>query len=104
MTNENKTMKDVVAELREQSVGALLDLFELDFAVGELALAAQRLSAAVREIAAEAAQLANAPAATSPDRHQALAEYASNVSNTADAQAAALAELKRGLAGWNIAP
>jgi hypothetical protein len=33
---EKKTMKEVVAELREESVGALLELFQLHVAVGEI--------------------------------------------------------------------
>lgn len=103
MTSESKSMKDVVVELRRESVGALLELFELDVAVGELGLGAHSLNAAIRELAEETQQLAKAPGLASPARLQALAAYASSVSTNADAQKMALAELKRGLAAWCIA-
>ena len=102
MTHENKTMKEVVAELRHHSVGALLELFELSVAVGETTLTAQRVSAAVREIAAEAAQLAGASTDASARRLQWLAEFARTTSTSAEVQASALVELKRGLAEWGI--
>jgi len=103
MNSQSKSMKDVVVELRQESVGALLELFELDFAVGEIALSALSLRAAARELAEEAEQLAKTPGVASPARLQALASYASRASTTAEAQATALAELKRGLAAWSIA-
>lgn len=103
MTSQGKSMKDVVAELRRDSVGALVELFELDVAVGEIALNAHGLAAAVRELAAEAKQLATTPGVPSPARLQALASYASSASTTAESQAMALAELRRGLAAWRIA-
>ena len=102
MDNQIKMMKDVVARLREESVGALLELFELDVAVGEMTLSASRLSAGFREVAAETALLADAPALASPKRLRNLADYARNLSANADAQAAALAELARGLTAWSI--
>lgn len=104
MTHQDKTMKAVVAELREHSVGALLELFELSVAVGETTLNAQRLSAAMREIAAEAVQLAEASATPSASarRLQWLAEFARTTSTTAEVHASALVELKRGLAVWGI--
>ena len=96
-------MKDVVAELRRESVGALLELYELDVAVGEITLSARGLCAAVRELAEEAQQLAKTPGLASPARFQALALYAGSASMTAEAQATALVELRRGLAAWSIA-
>lgn len=102
MTKHNKTMKDVVAALRRESAGALLELFELDVAVGELVLINQRLCANLRELAEDADQLAKAPGLVSPARLVALAATASSTSATAVDQTTAFDELKRGLAAWSI--
>ncbi|HXK20417.1 MAG TPA: hypothetical protein VNG33_21555 [Polyangiaceae bacterium] len=91
-----------MAELREHSVGALLELFELSVAVGETTLNAQRVCAAVRELAAEAAQLAEASSSVPARRLQGLAEFARTTATTAELQASALVELKLGLADWGI--
>ncbi len=103
MTSQSKSMKDVVAELRRESVGALLELYELHVAVGEMTVSARGLYAAVRELAEEAKQLAQTPGLASPGRLQALASYASTASTKAESQAIALVELGRGLAAWSIA-
>lgn len=102
MTNQTKTMRDVVAELRQHSVGALLELFELDVAIGEMVLNAQLLSAAMREFVAEIEQLASAEASTI--RLQALAKYARSATQTAEGQATALEQLKGGIDAWGIVP
>ncbi|HKY34601.1 MAG TPA: hypothetical protein VJN18_01570 [Polyangiaceae bacterium] len=94
-------MRQTVAELRSDSAEALQELCELEHAVREIAIGAHRLAAAVREIAGEAQQLAAEPS-TLPDRQLALANYASNASNTAAAQAHALEELRRGIEAWGI--
>jgi hypothetical protein len=103
MTSQCKSMRDVVAELRRESVGALLELYELDVAVGEITVSARGLYAALRELAEETAQLAGTPGLVSPGRLRALASQASNVSSKAESQALALVELGRGIAAWSIA-
>ena len=102
MTSQSKTMKEVVAELRRESVSALLEIYELDVAVGELTLTAHQLRAAVRELAEEAQELAKTPGLASPGKLEAFALYARGASITAESQALALAELKQGLAAWSI--
>jgi hypothetical protein len=99
---EKKTMKEVVAEMREESVGALLELFELHIAVGEIALATQSLTARVHELAAETAALADSPQLASPDRLRKLAIFARKVCGTAEAELTAIDQLKQGLATWDI--
>lgn len=94
-------MRQTVAELRRKNAEALQELCELEHAVREIGIGAHRLTAAVREIAAEAKQLA-AASSVSSERQHALADYARNVSNTAAAQAAALDELRRGIEAWSI--
>jgi hypothetical protein len=101
MANQTETMQAVVARLRQEGAAALLDFFELHVAIGELVFAAQSLSAAVREIAEESAQLASTPGLASLGRLRALADYARTTSSTAEAQSVALGEIKRGLDGWN---
>lgn len=81
-----------MAELRQHSFGALLELFELDAAVGEVALGAKGLSAAVREIAEEATQLASEPAKASPARASTRG-LPRKVSQTAEEQAPEPCEL-----------
>jgi hypothetical protein len=93
-------MKDVVVELRRGSVGALLEIYEVTVAVGEVALSAHQLHAAVRELAEDVQQLGKSPGVASPGRLQALALYASSA---AEAQATTLVDLKRGLDAWSIA-
>lgn len=100
MKNQTSTMREVVAELREHSVGALLELFELDVAVGEMAFNARLLSAAMREFVAEIEQVASAQAPAG--RMQALAKYARSAAQTAEGQATALEQLKGGLDAWGI--
>ena len=102
MNNQSKTMREVVAEVREHSVGALLELVELDVAVGEVVLNAQLLSAAMREFSAEIEQLGREemPAA----RLQALANYARSATQTAEGQVNALKQVKSGLDAWGIMP
>jgi hypothetical protein len=95
------TMRETVAELQSNDAEALLELRELEHAIREIGLSAQRLTVAVREIAAEAQQLAAADSAF-PERQRALANYASNVGDTAAAQAEALAELRRGIESWGV--
>lgn len=102
MTNQAKTMRDVVAELRQHSVGALLELFEIDVAIGEVTLNARLLSAAMREFLAEIEQVASGGAPS--DRLQALAKYARSATQMADGQARALEELKGGFDAWGIVP
>jgi hypothetical protein len=99
---EKKTMNEVVAELRQESVGALLELFELHVAVGEIALATQTLAAGVRELAAETAALADSPQLASPDRLGNLATFARKVCGTAEAELTAIDQLRQGLATWDI--
>jgi hypothetical protein len=101
--SDEKTMKEVVAELRERSVDALLELFELHVAVGEVALAAQTLAAGATEIAAETTALADSPQLVSPERLQNLAIFSRKVSYTAEAQLSAIDQLRQGLTGWEIA-
>lgn len=102
MSNHKKTMKDVVVDLRRDAVSALLELFELDVAIGEVRVGAHSLAAALHEIAAETLHLAETPSLTTETRLRALAEHASNASRTADTQANALAELSKGLKAWSI--
>lgn len=99
--SQSKTMRQTVAELRKGSAEAMQELCELEHAVLEIGRSAQRLAAAVREIAGEAERL-TVVSPTSPERQRALAEYARNVSNTATAQASALEELHRGIEGWGV--
>lgn len=98
-----KTMKDVVSYLREVAAGALLELFELHIAMGELTFNAQVLSATAAAIAEEINQLADAPELASRERLRELAKAASKTSEVVDAQAKAFAEIQRGLDAWNIA-
>ncbi len=102
MANQPQSMKAVVATLRQENAPALLDLLELHVAVGEMELGAQSLSAALRELAGESAQLAASPALPPSARLHALADYARSASSTAEAQAAALKEIRRGLDAWNL--
>jgi hypothetical protein len=97
-------MKEVVARLREDSVEALLEVFELDVAVGELVLAAQTLAALANDLAGEAAQLADTPLLASSARLRSLADGARRASETAQTQAGSLLQLKYGLDAWNIVP
>ena len=103
MTNPPQSMRAVVAALRQIGAPALLEIMELQIAVGEMELGAQSLRAAVREIAAESADLSAAPGLVSPARLRALADYAGKANATAEQQAAALQEIKGGLAAWNLA-
>lgn len=102
MVGSSNSMKDVVAELRRDPTGALLDLFELDVAVGELALSGAALCVAVRELAREARHMAESSGALAPDKLVAFAASASNTSASAEAHARALAEVQRGLSEWSI--
>ena len=97
-----KTMKAVVADLRRDSVGALLELFELDVALGEVTLAAQSVAAAVDEIAEEAQALVTTPHLGPAQRLETPAACAKVASSLARSQFAALTELRRGVAGWGI--
>lgn len=105
MTYTNcKTMKEVVSQLREGSAEALLELFELHVALGEVMLNAQVLSAVATEIASEITQLADAPELASSQRLRELAKAAAKTSEVVDGQSRALAEMQRGLDAWSIAP
>lgn len=101
MVNFGSSMKDVVAELRREAPAALFDLLELEVAVGELALSAGGLSAAVRELALQARHIADNPAALASATLQAFASHANNTSSNAEAHARALAEVKHGLIAWS---
>lgn len=103
MDSQGKGMKDVVAELRRESVAALLELFELDVALGEITLSAQSVSASLEEMAEQAQQLALTPGLVSPQRLEVLAAAAKVASSLASSQLAALTELKRELDRWAIA-
>ena len=104
MTYTNcKTMKEVVAQLREGPAEALLDLFELHVALGELVLNAQVLSAVATEIATEITQLASAPELASSERLHELAKAATKTSEVMDCQSRTLSKVQRGLEAWNIA-
>lgn len=104
MNSPGKTMKDVVAELRRGSVGALLELFELDVALGEVTLAAQSVAAAVQQMADEAQGLVRAPQLATGERLETLATCAKVASTITRAQLAALTELRSEVAGWGISP
>lgn len=91
-------MKDIVAEIKS-SVATPPELDELDAALKELGHGAHWLASALREIALEAQNLTQAPAAAS-ERQQALADYATTVSSAADIQVSALDELRRGVEAW----
>jgi len=95
-------MKEVVARLRETDAEALSEIAELYWATSEILLSAQRLAGAVREIAGETSALAGRPPGDSAGRLNNLAEYARNVSSSADSHAIALRELQRGIEGWNL--
>lgn len=96
------SMEVLIATLRRAEAPALLDLLELDAAVSEIAVSAQRLDATVREIAGDSAQLAADPNLASQQRLRALAAFTLTASDAVAAHAAALAELKRGLDGWKL--
>lgn len=102
MAAEDRDMKEVVARLRQTEADALLELAELRAAVDEILSATVRLAGSVREIAGEAAALANASSAATTARLENLATRARNVSSGVDSQAIALRELQRGIEGWNI--
>ena len=97
-----KTMKEVVAQLREDAAEALLEVFELHIAVGELAQNAQILSAVIAEFAAEAAKLADAPEFASGEHLRELAKAAAKTSDVVNGQATALAQIQHGLDAWDI--
>jgi hypothetical protein len=102
MTKETRTMRDVVSELREHSVGALLELFELDVAIGEVALNARLVSATMREFLAQIEQVASAEAP--PGRLEVLAKYVRSATQMTDGQAIALERLKAALDAWGLVP
>jgi hypothetical protein len=104
MSDHCKTMKEVVARLREDGVEALLEIFELDVAVGELTLSALGLAARLSEVAGELDQLAGSPPLASPARLRSLADSTRKASDGAQAQASILLELKHGLDAWSITP
>lgn len=99
-----KTMKAVVAQLRECAPEALLDLLELHVAVGELAFNLQLVSAVATELASELAEVAGARALVSGARLQEVAKVAAKTSEIVDRQSQAIAEIQRRLDTWNIAP
>ncbi len=99
---EGKTMREVVAQLRAGAAEALLELFELHIALGELVLNAQVLSAVTAEVAEEMGRFAGEAEPTSRERLQEVAKVASKASGVAELQAKALSEIQRGLEGWNI--
>ncbi|HKY34603.1 MAG TPA: hypothetical protein VJN18_01580 [Polyangiaceae bacterium] len=96
-------MKEVLARLREQNSEAFLEITELYVAVVEILASAQRLCAALREMAGGAAVLTASPGLVSPARLRTVADDARTASGTAEEHAAALGELKRGLDAWNLA-
>jgi hypothetical protein len=97
-------MEDVVRDLREHSVGALLELFELHVAFGEVLLTAQALAPAFREIAFEMDCLAEDPSAATPLRLEKIKTRVSQLADIADAHLGALREIKAGLDAWKLAP
>jgi hypothetical protein len=101
MTNHERTMKEVVAGLRERSADALAELHELDFAVHEMVTTAHRLAAALREIAGEAEQLAQA-GSLAPKRLVCLRDYARLASVTAAGHAGAFSQLELGIKSWGL--
>jgi hypothetical protein len=103
MITSGMSMKDVVAVLRRDAVGCLLELYELDVAVGELVVSGSGLRAALQELAGEARQLADLTGAVPSERLRALTTYAVSASSNGDAHARALQDLERGLNAWSIA-
>ncbi|HKY34649.1 MAG TPA: hypothetical protein VJN18_01810 [Polyangiaceae bacterium] len=99
-----KTMKEVVAQLRAGASEALLELFELHVAVGEVTFNTQVLSAAAVEVATEAMQLADAPESASRERLRELAKVATQMSEVVSGQSRAFDQIQRGLDAWEIAP
>ncbi len=101
---EERSMKEVVAGLRGKDSAVLAELSELYAAASEILSNAQRLAAALREIAGEAGAITitGRPAAESVARINNLADYARTVSGSADSHAAALRELQRGIEGWDV--
>src|SRR5690242_2746587 len=99
----SKTMQEVVSQLRDGGAEALLELFELHIAVGELVLNFRLLSAVASEIAIDCSELASAPELATSERLRELAKGAAKTSDVIDGQAKALFEIQRGLDAWNIA-
>lgn len=98
-----KKMKDVVSQLRQGAAEALLELFELHIAVGELALNVQVLSALAVEVAAECTELAEAPEPGSRERLRELASAATKMKDATTGQRLAFEQIQRGLDAWDIA-
>jgi hypothetical protein len=99
-----KTMKEVVSQLREGAAEALLELFELHIAMGEVTDNAQVLSAAAERIAEEIAELAKAPEFSSSGRLRELAAFAVKTREIVEGQSKTFAEIQRNVDAWHIAP
>jgi methyl-accepting chemotaxis protein len=105
MTYTNhKKMKDVVSQLRAGAAEALLELFELHIAVGELAVNLQVLSAVAVEVATECTQLADGSESVSRERLLELANAATKMKEATNGQLLAFEQMQRGLDAWNIVP
>lgn len=102
MSNHERTVKEVVAGLRERGAEAMAELHELDFAVHEMVTTAHRLAAALREIAGEAEQLAQAGSLAPGERLVCLRDYARLASVTAAGHAGAFSQLELGIKSWGL--
>ena len=102
MTNDERTVKGVVAGLRDRGAEALAELHELDFAVEEMVATAHRLAAAMREIVGEVEQLALARTGAPAERLANLRDYTRLVSATAAGHAGALRQLELGIKSWDL--
>ena len=100
----NPQAKDVVSQLRAGAAEALLKLFELHIAVGEIALNVQVLAAATAEIATESAQLAGAPESASSERLLDLASATTKMKAATNGHRLAFEQIQRDLDAWNIVP
>lgn len=98
----SKTMREVVSHLRRTAAEAMLELFELHIAVNEVVLNFQVLSAVASELAAESNELAGTPELATAERLRELASAAAKTSDVVTGQCKAIAEIQRGIDGWNI--
>src|SRR5262245_41916992 len=95
-----RTMREVVAELRNDNAEALLELYEFEYAMSEVHRNLEALASALRELEPSVAQLADAKLSTDTAQH--VVQHASFAARRAEQIAAAFREFCRGLTGWGI--